>query len=236
MTQSGKRPLEESSASSPLRRTQQDFYSWLQSLTLEKLQELYRQYTKKNEIIQGETGTITLTQEKSVYNPEKIVLRRSVFRLVTYFIAIEFLFDLLYIMIRIPFMYITIPVQFQGFITALYFFSFVVINIIKVFFISVGALRFVTSKYEIAMDGIRFKYGIISRKEKTFVYTYMQEVTFSQDFWGRVFNFGTIEIYNPAVKEKIILDSIPNPSKYAEIIKKNLPVSQAPAGFINVQS
>lgn len=236
MTQSGDRiPLQES-ASPPFRRKHQDFASWLQALSLEKLQELYHQHVYKNSVADGGQELVADTKDTIAYLPKRIVLRRSVFLLVTYFIGVEIFFDLLYIALRLPLMYINIPLQIQGSLTAIYLVSFLVINLIKVFFIIIGALRWVTSKYEITTDGIRFRYGILSRREKIFLCAYMQKVTFAQSFWGRVFNFGSIEVYNPAVKERILLDAIPNPSKYAEIIKKNLPSAQAAGGFINIQT
>jgi membrane protein YdbS with pleckstrin-like domain len=161
-----------------------------------------------------------VTQQQQITNI-RIVLRRSIFVIIIELIGLEFLFDLLYIFLRIIPMLFSGIIQIQGFLSPIYVFLFIILNIIKIILLITIALKWVTSSYTIAPEEIRHKTGILSHKEKVYSCKNMQEVIYTQGFWGRIFNFGSIEILNPAIREKIILRSIPNPEKYTEIIRKN---------------
>lgn len=153
----------------------------------------------------------------------KIVLRRSIFTLIFAIISIEILFDALYILFRaVPFytQFITIPAAQTA---VIYFVLFVSITFLKLCFIMVFCLRWLTTTYEIANGEIKFKQGIFSDNEKVYLCRHTQEVIASRGFFGKIFNFGSIEIYDPSLKERIYIDSVQNPQKYAEIIKNNLP-------------
>jgi len=161
----------------------------------------------------------------------KIVLRKSVFYLILSFIAIELIFDSVYLFVKFPPVIFKFPLNLQTKLIPLYFLLFVILNATKLFLMLTLAIKWISSTYEIRTHEIRHKYGILNKKEKIFLCDLAQEVSLSQNLFGKIFNFGTIEIFNPAIKEVIILEGIPNPEKYAEIVKKNIP-SLPPIDFI----
>ena len=86
-----------------------------------------------------------------------------------------------------------------------------------------ATLSWITTRYELRGPEIRFKYGILFTEEKIYLVKYSQEVVCDQSLLGRIFNYGTIQIYNPVLKETIYIDAIPDPKRYTEMIKANLP-------------
>lgn len=195
---------------------QEDFYIWLRRLPIGFLQELYRQYNSKRSVQQDTSPT------EKIAPAGVIVIRRSIFILIITMLGIEVFFDAIYIAIRIPPLYLNTTLLNQMNFTTLYFLAFLILNLFKVVFMINAALQWLTHVYEIRDNEVRYKYGILRRDEKIFICSLTQEVAQSQGILGRIFNFGTISVTNPTIKEQIYLESIPNPQKYAEIIKNSM--------------
>lgn len=74
--------------------------------------------------------------------------------------------------------------------------------------------------YIIQKDGIVINYGVFSRKSDDDIVGGLDEVTFSQKFFGRIFNFGDILVREPRSDLKTIMVNVPNPTQIVKIIKK----------------
>lgn len=189
---------------------------------------------------QIQSGELTLPQRPDTSGqlnndlpPQPIILRQSIYYLILKLITVEILFDSIYLLVRVPPVYLHFPLQLDRILLPIYFFSFVALTSIKLILIVTLALRWISMNYKIGSGEIRFKSGIFSRKEKVFLCTHAQEVSCSQGFFERICNFGTIEVHNPTIKERILLHNVQNPTKYAEIIKNN--ISKANEIYINAQ-
>lgn len=211
-------------------KKQQEFYSWLRRIPFGLLQEFHKEYLHREntESIRREevSEQSTLVSEEEKQPPlsarESIILRKSIFLLVGMILGIEIFFDACYLTIKFVPMILSIPQFFQTILTPWYPMLFFVITLLKLIFICISTLRWLTTRYVIGNGEIRFRYGIIFTNEKIYLCTYAQEVTCTQGFIGRIFNFGTITVYNPVQKETICLDSIQNPRRYMEMIKNSL--------------
>lgn len=223
----------------PLRNTstpsatnqQQDFYSWLRRMPFGFLQDLYSQYSlKKDTNTSGSEAyaeqlfpTVSVDKSPPADAKEIVVIRQSVFFLISTIIGIELFFDILYISLRFIPIIFSLPSNMQEIINPYFIIIFITVNILKIICMLITACEWVATRYELREGEIRFKYGMIFTNEKIYLCTYTQEVICSQSFLGRIFNYGTIEIFNPVIKEVIYIDSVPNPHKYVEIIKSTLP-------------
>jgi membrane protein YdbS with pleckstrin-like domain len=164
-----------------------------------------------------------LQNDPKVIPKEKIILRKSIYCIIIRFVVIEVIFDSLYLFVKFPAMYLHFPLSLQNTLTPLYFLLFVILNTFKLLLMITIALKWITNHYEINKREIRHKSGVFGHKEQVYLCDFAQEVSFSQSLLGRILNYGTVDVYNPAIKERIYLDSIPNPAKFSEVIKKNLP-------------
>ncbi|MEK9169207.1 MAG: response regulator transcription factor [Patescibacteria group bacterium] len=73
---------------------------------------------------------------------------------------------------------------------------------------------------EITRNAIIKHKGIFYKKEETFACNFIETITLSQDFFGMIFNYGTLELFDPALKDPIYIFNIASPKKYSEVIKK----------------
>ncbi len=206
---------------------QQDFYIWLRTIPLGALYSLYKQHTARRGQSDSSTNVITdipptLPQNSLDTKNNKIILRKSVFILVLTFINIEILFDGLYILLRLPLFYLNLPTIIQAHLVSMYFIIFLAINTLKLFFIIFVSVKWITTIYEIREGEIKFRQGLIAYSQKVYLCKHIQEVICKQGFIGKIFNFGSIELYDPTLTNNLNIDCVQNPSKYADIIKKNL--------------
>lgn len=71
-------------------------------------------------------------------------------------------------------------------------------------------------------DGVIKYAGIISKKEEKFACHFIESTTLKQSFFGKLFNYGNLVLYDPALKTEIHLNNIPNPKRQSAIIEKML--------------
>jgi hypothetical protein len=48
-------------------------------------------------------------------------------------------------------------------------------------------------------------------------------MTISQNILQKIFNFGSIRLFNPVLKEEIYISNVPEPHKYGSIIQQYQP-------------
>lgn len=229
----------------PLSSQQHDFYSWLRRIPFDVLQELHKLYSYRRktltarrdgplqqEILQApqpppiDQPAPTLADNISppvVKKGRLAVLRRSIFHLIVNIFAIELFFDLAFLAFRFIVSLFPLPQTISQFLMMATFSVFIILSIAKLFFMLTTILAWFNTRFEIYEGEIRFKHGILLKKEKIYLSTYTQEVTCTQSLLGRIFNYGTIEIRNLVLAETVYLDSIPSPTKYVEVIKTGLP-------------
>ena len=82
-------------------------------------------------------------------------------------------------------------------------------------------MRWLSEYYIIAKDEIIIKKGFFKINKHAFAIEKVESVNISQSIFGKVFNFGTITIFNPALNQTVHLRNITNPHFYANKIKAN---------------
>jgi membrane protein YdbS with pleckstrin-like domain len=219
-------------------RQQPDFLTWMHNFSPKILHDIYQKYLNDQHAAtrrdntdppmpsakDGVRGSPPLPEQNTLVT-SGITLRHSVFLLILNLITIEFLFDIFYFILKVLPIPLKLSLSFQTQLWPIYFGIFGVLLIFKIILMVFAALQWVTSNYEIRKNEIRYKYGVFSHNEKIFMCTHTQEVRYTQNLLGRIFNFGSIEIYSPVIKERVYLASIPNPKRYVEVIKANIPDS-----------
>lgn len=81
-------------------------------------------------------------------------------------------------------------------------------------------LAWANTVYIIRPDEVVVQKGVLSVKEKHYPLKGNEEIKVYQSFWGRLFNFGDLVIYQPLIKKYIRLHSVPEPHLYAEVIRQ----------------
>lgn len=96
-----------------------------------------------------------------------------------------------------------------------------VIQIFNLYLILNVIFSWLSIEYILRNDEIVIRQGLIKSKETTYEIANLQSMSINQSLMGRLFNFGTIRLFNPVLKEEIFLEDIPNPKLYGAIIQNN---------------
>ncbi len=84
-------------------------------------------------------------------------------------------------------------------------------------------IRWLNEYYEITPKEIIFRRGLFFKKEELNTLDHIGSIEIDQGLLGRIFNFGTIKLFNWASEKYFSLYLIHNPMKYHYILKTILP-------------
>lgn len=110
------------------------------------------------------------------------------------------------------------PVMSAGFLYAVLTIGFQFINLIFVIWM---VLTWAQTTFIIRPKEIVIHRGIWRITENAYSTERIEEVDVDQSFWGRLFNYGTLRVYNPMLKVDLLLSNIPDPHTYAQVIKRS---------------
>ncbi|MDO8658288.1 MAG: response regulator [Candidatus Levybacteria bacterium] len=149
----------------------------------------------------------------------KIILRESVILIIIRLILTEALFGFSLLLFSILYSYINSYLNNSD-LSTLYFIVLAGAFLINVGMVSLIALKWTSEYTEISKEGVVKHSGILHKKEQKYACNFVEGVTLNQSFMGLLFNYGTIELYDPALKEQVYLLNIANPKKNSEKIQK----------------
>ncbi len=148
----------------------------------------------------------------------RIILRESTVLIIIRLIFTEAIFGLAFFLLSILFSYMS-PYLNITYPSGLY-----LIVLAGGFLINIGIVISIILKWnseytEVSKEGVIKHSGILQRKEQTYACNFVEGAKLEQSFLGLLFNYGTIELYDPALKEQVYLLNIANPKRYSEKIK-----------------
>jgi len=100
-------------------------------------------------------------------------------------------------------------------------------SLIEMIAIIITVLKWFNLYYEIREEEIIERRGIISVKENTHSFRNFAAISITQGIIGRIFNFGNIRLFNPALEHSLTLKNIKNPLRYKEILTQKLPKNES---------
>ncbi|MBI3261122.1 PH domain-containing protein [Candidatus Berkelbacteria bacterium] len=110
------------------------------------------------------------------------------------------------------------PVMSAGFLYSVLTIGFQLINLIFVIWM---VLTWAQTTFIIRPKEIVIHRGIWRITENAYSTERIEEVDVDQSLWGRLFNYGTLRVYNPMLKVDLVLPNIPDPNTYAQVIKRS---------------
>ncbi|MDP3758501.1 MAG: hypothetical protein Q8Q86_02180, partial [Candidatus Daviesbacteria bacterium] len=159
-------------------------------------------------------------EPKKKEEPEigKIILRESIVVIIIRLIFTEAIFGLSLFLLSILSSYLSSYLN-TAYLSSLYF-----IVLAGGFLINVGIVISVVLKWnseytEVSKEGVIAHSGILHRKEQKYACNFVEGAKLDQSLLGLLFNYGTIELYDPALKEQVYLLNIANPKRYSEAIQ-----------------
>jgi len=186
------------------------------------------------------TDTKEQVELKGVKTQEtrKIILRESIFLIILRIIFTQAIFGLSLFFLSFLSSFLSSYIETSS-LSGFYFIILVaglLINIGIVFFI---ALKWNFEYTEISNEGVIKHSGILHRKEQKYACNFVEGAKLEQSLLGLMFNYGTIELYDPALKEQVYIMNVTDPKSYSETIQdiiskdQNKPMPFIVPGSIN---
>lgn len=163
-----------------------------------------------------------MEEQKSEKGNYTYIMRQSPVFLVSRIIIVELLILIVHFILRYSLEQIFTLLSFPFSVQALFIEAFI-IQIVNLYFLVVVVLSWVNEYYILNPKEVVIKRGLLSSKSTTYEFANLQSMTIQQSFWGRLFNYGTIKLYNPVLRADVYLINIPNPQKSGSIIQQHQP-------------
>ncbi len=86
-----------------------------------------------------------------------------------------------------------------------------------------GVLQWLNEYYEITTKMVYHKKGLVFRSIQKYPLEAVKYISLDQDFLGKIFNYGTIMLYDQRREKRLDLYLIHNPIRYMEVFEKIAP-------------
>jgi uncharacterized membrane protein YdbT with pleckstrin-like domain len=150
---------------------------------------------------------------------DTLLIRKSLFVMFSRLIALELLIILIYLLIRVALnrfdIFAWIGMSSEPFIFALT----ILVVFLELFVAVYVILQWANHYYILTPMGIKYRTGILFKKEKEYSLINIQSVSYHQGMFARLFNYGDIIIFSPALQGELHLTAVSSPQLLAELIK-----------------
>jgi membrane protein YdbS with pleckstrin-like domain len=106
--------------------------------------------------------------------------------------------------------------------------------LIKTYLVGYVIYDWINEYYEITPHRVVFRKGFIFKKKHGYSYNHIKLVGLKQGIWGRLFNFGTIHLYDRSINENIHMFLIHNPKKCLELLEELIPLADEELETVNI--
>lgn len=100
---------------------------------------------------------------------------------------------------------------------------YIFLVILKIILVIYVVLQWVNEYYKITPKEIIHKKGFIFKKEEKYKIYHVAEISLEQGFFGKIFNCGTIKLFDWATDKTAYLYLIHNPVRYKNVLHKLIP-------------
>lgn len=146
-----------------------------------------------------------------------IIVKRSLVIVISKLVVIQSIVMLAYLVSRFAKFTILGQLYYEDDIRDLEFW----IGILAFMFFMIGQalastfviLQWAREQYEITRESVVHVTGILSNNEEVYSLNTVEVANVTQDFTGRMLNYGTVSFYSPVLKKQYYLYDIPNPEK-----------------------
>lgn len=154
-----------------------------------------------------------------------VTIRQSISVLLLRLIVVELIAALGIILLHIVLLSPSLPDLVKSIRATLIFNVplFLVLVLIKTILMGSIIIQWLEEYYEITPEEVIYKRGLIFKKEETNILEHLGSLEIKQTFLGKIFNYGSLKLYNWAMEKEVYLYLIHNPMKYYSILQALLP-------------
>lgn len=158
----------------------------------------------------------------STNNSYSYTIRKTTAMLIMRIVIVEVLIMTVHYLVRVLMYAIAKQLNVELSLIALTV-EMVIIQVINVSLLMIGVLNWISEIYVLNPKELVVKRGIFSSQATTYEFSNLQSMTVNQSIWGRILNYGNIRLYNPVLREEVIMTNIPSPHMYGSIIQQHNP-------------
>lgn len=100
---------------------------------------------------------------------------------------------------------------------------FLILVVIKTGFMIYVIVQWLEEYYEITPKEVVHRKGFIMRKEEHYTLDHIGSIKIEQGLFGRIFNFGSLKLFDWALEEDVYIYLIHSPLKYNRILQTLIP-------------
>lgn len=167
-------------------------------------------------------GVVKIDDKKKIVVTH-ITIRQSIFFLHLRLITIEVIAAFAIILVHSILLGTDIKTNIGDNIISFNIPIFIILVMIKTFFAVFVIIQWLNEYYEITGHDVLHRKGLIFKREERTILEHIGSVDIEQGFFGRIFNFGTIKLFNWASEKEVYLYLIHNPLKYLHILEDLVP-------------
>lgn len=153
---------------------------------------------------------------------EPLLIRGSTVVLIFKLIMMRIIFVFVRLLLRIPLPYLGFSPETLEMLYEWDSFVIVALAIIEITIVIYIAIQWVHEYYEIHPKEIRHNKGFLFQKQEIYNCEHIQLFDLDQSMMGKLFDFGTIMLYSPALEDKIHIMNISRPARKLEEIRSVL--------------
>ena len=164
-----------------------------------------------------------------------MIFRQSHIILIFKLLFIEILLVFLYLVIRIPKSLLLssyFDTSQNTFLNIAGIVYFSLLSLFELFLVLQVVLNWANEEYEIREGSVIHRKGIFRLKEEIFTLRNLASSRISQNFFGKIFNFGTITLSSPILKKDIYLVNVHNPKKIIISLEDDLESKNHQGGVV----
>lgn len=171
----------------------------------------------------GRTLNIVNSGSNPKINVTHVTIRQSISVLILRLVVIE-LFAAIFVIVFFVFLISTdVSRGFSATLPVVGITFFVIFVLAKTALIIFIIIQWLNECYEITPKEIVHKNGLFFKKEERNALNHLAKLEIDQGIFGRIFNYGTIKLYNWVLEKNVTLYLIHNPMKYHELLQEILP-------------
>ncbi len=149
-------------------------------------------------------------------------IRKTPVLLVMRILMVEVLIMITHYLLRVLMGFVASQLQLELSVTLLTI-EVIALQAVNVVLLLAGVMGWLGEYYILNPKELVVRRGILSTQSTTYEFANLQSMSVVQNIWGKLFNYGTIRLYNPVLKEEVFMSYVPSPTKYGSIIQQHNP-------------
>lgn len=148
-----------------------------------------------------------------------ILMRESTVLMSMRLLSLEILFGLIFFIAVVVISFLSTYIEISNVIST-YLLILAILLLLNMIIAASLVLKWQFEYVEVNDSGVTKHSGILHRREEKYACHFIEVITTDQSFMGTLFNYGSLVLYDPALKDEIHIMNVTDPKKSGETIQE----------------